>query len=107
MRRGRVRRRTSGASRSRRPSRILPRLIGAISPADPNAIEVVDGAVRLTVSVSTNSELTAATEGWGKAKVGHAETEHDGTVTLTVPAPAERGFFILKSKPTTVDVQRD
>ena len=76
----------------------VPRLIGAISPADPNAIEVVDGAVRLTVSVSTNSELTAATEGWGKAKVGHAETEDDGTVTLTVPAPAERGFMILKSK---------
>ena len=84
-----------------------PRMIGAISPADPNAIEVVDGAVHLTVSVSTNSELTAATEGWGKAKVGHAETEDDGTVTLTVPAPAERGFFILKSKPATVDVQRD
>ena len=52
----------------------------------------------LGVSVSTNGELTATGEGWDKAEVEHAHVEDDGTVTLTVPAPAGRGFMILKSK---------
>ena len=32
------------------------------------------------------------------AKIEGAKVEDDGTVTLTVPATAEKGFMILKSK---------
>lgn len=72
---------------------------GYITPADPNAIQIVNSKVYLGVSVATNADLTAATEAWRQADIEDVRKEDDGTVTLTVPAPAEKGFMILKSKP--------
>ena len=60
--------------------------VGAISPAEFERIEIVDGFARLGVSVSTNGTLTG--EGWGVA----AED------VIAVPAPSRSGFMILKSK---------
>ena len=51
--------------------------------------------------MSTNGDLTAATESWGKAKVEKSEVV-DGEAILTIPAPADKGFFIVNPKP---DVQ--
>lgn len=55
----------------------------------------------LGVRVSTNSNLTAATESWGKAKIEGAVVEDDGTVTLMVSATADHGFMIFRSKDAT------
>ena len=71
---------------------------GAIAPAGAERIDIVDGKVTLGVSVATNADLTAATEIWQQADIEDVRKESDGTVTLTVPATAERGFMILKSK---------
>lgn len=70
---------------------------GAVS-ADVEAIEIVNGKALLNVSVCTNDNLTTTTEGWQKARVESADVEDDGTVTLTVPAPADKGFMILKTR---------
>ena len=75
--------------------------IEGVASADAEAIEIVDGKALLNVSVSTNDNLTTATEGWQKARIESAAVEDDGTVTLTVPAPADKGFMILKSKGIT------
>ena len=90
---------------------------GAVSGAEPERIEIVDGKVLLGVSVCTNGDLTAATEDWEPAAIEKAQVEEDGTVTLTVPATAEQGFMLLKSKgvdpsnrsgrPDTADIQHD
>ena len=69
---------------------------GAIG-ADVESVRIVDGKAILGVSVSTNADLTATTEDWQKADIESATREDDGTVTLTVPVPAEKGFIILKS----------
>ena len=62
----------------------------------------IGGKAYLGVSVSTNAEVKVEGEGedggWEKAKIEGAKVEDDGTVTLTVPATAEKGFMILKSK---------
>ena len=71
---------------------------GAVGGAEPERIKIVDGKVLLGVSVCTNGDLTAATEDWQKAAIEGAQVEEDGTVTLTVPATAEQGFMLLKSK---------
>ena len=75
---------------------------GAVSGAEPETVRIVDGKVLLGVSVCTNSEVKAIGEGedggWQKAAIEKAQVEEDGTVTLTVPATAEKGFMILKSK---------
>ena len=71
---------------------------GAVSGAEPERIEIVDGKVLLGVSVCTNGDVTAATEDWEPAAIEKAQVEEDGTVTLTVPATAEQGFMLLKSK---------
>lgn len=71
---------------------------GAVGGAEPERIKIVDGKVLLGVSVCTNGDVTAATESWQKAAIEGAQVEEDGTVTLTVPATAEQGFMILKSK---------
>ena len=73
---------------------------GAIS-TDFSGIEVVNGKAILGVTVSTNGDLTASTANWNEAKVESAKVEEDGTVTLTVPAPGDKGFMILKSKGIT------
>ena len=71
---------------------------GAVGGAEPETVRIVDGKVLLGVSVCTNGDVTAATEDWQKAAIEEAQVEEDGTVTLTVPATAERGFMLLKSK---------
>ena len=71
---------------------------GAVSGAEPERIKIVDGKVLLGVSVCTNGDVTAATEDWEPAAIEEAQVEEDGTVTLTVPATAEQGFMLLKSK---------
>ena len=60
---------------------------GAISPAEFERIDIVDGKAHLGVSVYTNSEVKA--EGWGVATNG----------VIVVPAPGQQGFFYLMSKP--------
>ena len=59
-----------------------------------SSIAVDNGVAQLGVVVSTNGDLTAATESWGKAKVEKAEAV-DGEAILTIPAPADKGFFIV------------
>ena len=50
-----------------------------------------------------NADLTAATESWGKAKVEDVGLDKEtGEAILTIPAPADKGFFIVNPKP---DVQ--
>ena len=76
---------------------------GYITPADPNAIQIVDGKAYLGVSVATNAVLEVEKVGgggeWGPAKIEAVDLDKEtGTVTLTVPATAEKGFMILKSK---------
>ena len=71
---------------------------GAVSGAEPETVRIVDGKVLLGVSVCTNGDVTAATEDWQKAAIEKAQVEEDGTVTLTIPATAEKGFMLLKSK---------
>ena len=61
---------------------------GAISPAEFERIDIIDGKAYLGVSVFTNSEVKVKGEGWGVATNG----------VIEVPAPGKRGFFILKSK---------
>ena len=72
---------------------------GAIGGAEFGTVQIVGGKAYLGVVVSTNGDLTAAIESWGKAKVEKAEVV-DGEAILTVPATAEQGFMLLKSKPT-------
>ena len=64
---------------------------GAISPAEFERIDIVDGKAYLGVSVYTNSEVKAKGEGegWGVATNG----------VIEVPAPGKQGFFYLMSKP--------
>ncbi|MDO5320079.1 MAG: hypothetical protein Q4G65_15745, partial [bacterium] len=71
---------------------------GSISGAEFERIEILDGMAYLSVSVATNADLTATAEAWQQADVEGVRRESDGTVTLTVPVPAEKGFLILKSK---------
>ena len=63
---------------------------GAISGAEFERIEIVDGKAYLDVSVYTNSELKAKGEGggWSVATNG----------VIEVPAPGKSGFFFLKTK---------
>ena len=63
-----------------------------------STIAVEGGTAQLGVVVSTNGDLTAATESWGKAKVKGA-TVVDGEAILTIPVPADKGFFIINPKP--------
>lgn len=76
---------------------------GAVSGGEFEIVEIVDGELRLGVSVCTNSELEVEKSGgdWNQAKIKAAQVEDDGTVTLTVPAPADKGFMILRSKDAT------
>ena len=62
---------------------------GAISPAEFERIDIIDGKAYLGVSVYTNSEVKAKGEGWGVATNG----------VIVVPAPGKQGFFYLMSKP--------
>ena len=75
---------------------------GAIGGAEFEQVRIVGGKAYLAVSVCTNSEVKAIGEGedggWQKAAIEEAQVEEDGTVTLTVPATAEQGFMLLKSK---------
>ena len=62
-------------------------------------VAIIDGKAYLDVSVCTNGEVTATTEGWEKAKIEAVDLDKEtGTAILTVPAAAETGFMILKSK---------
>lgn len=75
---------------------------GAVGGAEPERIEIVDGKVLLGVSVCTNGDVSAETESWGAAKLDPATVEQaeDGKgLVIPVPATAEKGFMILKSKP--------
>ena len=81
---------------------------GAIGGAEFEQVQIVGGKAYLAVSVCTNGDVTAATEDWQKAAIEEAQVEEDGTVTLTVPAAAERGFMLLKSKgaaPTDIVIE--
>ncbi len=69
-----------------------------VAKAGFSAIAVDNGVAQLGVVVSTNGDLTAATESWGKAKVEGAAAV-DGEAILTIPAPADKGFFIINPKP--------
>ena len=65
-----------------------------------SAIAVDNGVAQLGVVVSTNGDLTAATESWGKAKVEDVGLDEEaGEAILTIPAPADKGFFIVNPKP--------
>ena len=89
---------------------------GAIGGAEFEQVRIVGGKAYLAVSVCTNGDVTAATEGWQKAAIEKAEVV-DGEAILTVPATAEQGFMLLKSKgadpsnrsgrPDTADIQHD
>ena len=74
---------------------------GVVSGAEPETVRIVDGKVLLGVSVCTNSEVKAIGEGedggWQKAAIEKAEVVN-GEAILTVPATAEKGFMLLKSK---------
>lgn len=61
---------------------------GAISPAEFERIEIVDGIAYLGVAVYTNSAVKTEGEGWGVATNG----------VIEVPAPDKQGFFLLMSK---------
>ena len=77
---------------------------GAISSADFERVNIIDGKAYLGVSVCTNEVLEVEREGgggggeWSRVKIEGSRVESDGTVTLTVPAPGKTGFFILRSK---------
>ena len=66
-----------------------------------STIAVAGGVAQLGVVVSTNSEVKVRGEGedggWGKAAIEKAEVV-DGEAILTIPAPADKGFMILKTK---------
>ena len=62
---------------------------GAISGAEFEAVQIIDGKAYLDVSVYTNSEVKAKGEGWGVATNG----------VIEVPAGGKQGFFYLMSKP--------
>ena len=64
---------------------------GAISGAEIEQVQIVDGKAYLGVSVYTNSEVKAQGEGdgWGVATNG----------VIEVPVPGKQGFFYLMSKP--------
>ena len=96
----------------------VPRAAGSILPPGAEAIAIQGGKVLLGVSVCTNGNVETTTEGWERAKVEAVDLdEESGTAILTVPATAEKGFMILKSKdadpsnrsgrPDTADVQHD
>ena len=75
---------------------------GAISGADFETVQIVDGKAYLGVSIATNSDITAAIDGWGTAKLDPAAVEQaeDGKgLVIPVPATSEKGFMILRSKP--------
>ena len=79
---------------------------GAISGAEPEKVAIIDGKAYLDVSVCTNGEVTATTEGWEKAKIEAVDLDKEtGTAILTIPATAETGFMILKSKTAVSDVK--
>lgn len=57
------------------------------------------------MAVYTNSDIAVATEGWQKAKVEDVDLDEEtGTAILAIPATAETGFMILKSKTAVSDV---
>ena len=62
--------------------------VGAVSPAEFERIDIIDGKAYLDVSVYTNDDVTATTGSWGVAT----------NEVIEVPAPGKTGFFILKSK---------
>ena len=63
---------------------------GAVSPAEFERIDIIDGKAYLGVSVYTSDTIT--NENWSVATNG----------VIEVPAPGKQGFFILKSKPAAV-----
>ena len=72
---------------------------GAISPAEFERIDIIDGKAYLGVSVYTNASLEVEREGGG---VGGGVGEGWGVATngvIVVPAPGKQGFFYLMSKP--------
>ena len=74
-------------------------MLGA-AKAGFSTIAVDNGTAQLGVVVSTNGDLTAATENWGKAKVEDVGLDKEtGEAILTIPAPADKGFFIVNPKP--------
>ena len=92
---------------------------GAVS-ADFERVQIANGKAYLGVSVCTNGDVTVTTEGWGAAKLDPTTVEQaeDGKgLVIPVPATAEKGFMILKSRgtepsnrsgrPDTADVQHD
>ena len=95
--------------------------VGAICGAEfSESVQIFDGKAYLGVSVCTNGDVTATTEGWGAAKLDPLAVEQaaDGKgLVIPVPATAEKGFMILKSKgavpsnrsarPDTVELQHD
>ena len=71
---------------------------GEISGGVFERIEIIAGKAVLAVGVYTNAELTATSKGWGKAAVEDVAIDETGTAVLTVAAPADRGFMIIRSK---------
>ena len=78
---------------------VLPSDVGGALAANFEAVEIMEGKAFLNVSVSTNDDLSASTETWQKADIKEAVLKDDGTVTLEIPAPADKGFMILKTRP--------
>ena len=77
----------------------VPRAAGSVLPPGAERIEIIDGKAYLGVSVCTNGNVETTTEGWERAKVEAVDLDGEsGTAILTVPATAEKGFMILKSK---------
>ncbi len=73
---------------------------GEISGGEFERIKIVNGIAFVTIGVYTNAELTATIENWGKARIENVTVDETGAAVLSVPVPANKGFMILKSKPT-------
>ena len=69
----------------------------AITPAEVERVKVAGGNAQLEVTVATNSNPEATTEGWVQANI-LAATVVDGKARLTVPADFANGYMILRTK---------
>ena len=69
---------------------ILPGTIAA----RPVTVEVVDGAVKIGVSVRKTDDISAKPEDWPKVDLSNVDVQKNGErIILTIPVTAAQGFF--------------
>ena len=67
---------------------------GTMSAAHPATVEVVDGAVKIGVSVRKTDDISAKPEDWPKVDLSNVDVQKDGDrIILTIPVSAAQGFF--------------